>query len=296
MNITIFTPTYNRAYILENLYQSLLRQTRSDFEWLIIDDGSTDHTEELVKKWIDTTKKFTIRYCKTPNGGKPRAINKAVQLVGTPYLMIVDSDDYLTDDAIEFLIMTIEEIQTSKKLFGIGVLRGNTPEKPLGTPHFSTNAYIDATNLERAKYGLNFDCNELYRVEVLKKFPFKVWEGELFSPEEIVLNEIALHGYKIRWYNKVGVISEYLNDGLTVNAFSLIQKNPMGYAMLFNHQLKYKKTFKEKWVSAYLLVCYTIIGKNSTYLFKSNNWTMTVLAFPLGVLVAMRRIIQFRKH
>ena len=133
-------------------------------------------------------------------------------------------------------------------------------------------------------------------MEILKKNPFVVWEGETFSPEEIVLNEIALQGYKVRWYNKVGVISEYLKDGLTVNAFGLIQKNPMGYAMLFNHQLKYKKTFKEKFVAAYLMICYSILGRNIKYLAKSNNLLVTLLALPFGVLVAIRRKMQFKMN
>jgi hypothetical protein len=133
----------------------------------------------------------------------------------------------------------------------------------------------------------------LYKVEILKNYPFEVWEGETFSPEEIVLNEMALQGYKVRWYNKVGVISEYLEDGLTVNAFDLIKKNPMGYAMLFNHQLKYKTTFKEKFKAAYLMVCYSVIGKNLSYILRSNSLFVTLLSFPIGLLVARRRKKQF---
>lgn len=295
MNITIFTPTYNRAYILPELYKSLLRQKSYDFEWLIIDDGSTDHTEELVKEWIEKTEKFKIQYCKTANGGKPRAINKAMELVKNPYIFIIDSDDYLADDAIEFLLDKIKEVDGSKEFVGIGLMQKNQ-DIQLSNPLFLNADFIDATNLERKKYGLNVDCNELYKVEILKKFPFEVWEGELFSPEEIVLNEIALHGYKIRWYNKIGVISEYLNDGLTRNSFDLIKKNPMGYAMVFNHNLKFKKTFKDKFVSAYLMVCYSIIGNNLHYLAKSNNKLFTIIAFPVGVLVALRRKIQFSKN
>src|SRR5690606_8327144 len=101
MMITIFTATYNRAYTLPTLYNSLLRQINFDFEWLIIDDGSTDNTEKLVKDWSTRNNPFKIRYIKNRNGGKPRAINKAVELANTPYLFILDSDDYLTDDAVE---------------------------------------------------------------------------------------------------------------------------------------------------------------------------------------------------
>ena len=294
--ITVFTPTYNRAYTLHQLYESLRRQNNFDFEWLIIDDGSTDNTEELVKQWIDKTDRFKIRYYKTANGGKPRAINKALELIETPYIFIMDSDDYLTDDALEFLSIRIPELEESKELVGLGVMLGKNNNQTIGKPLFKNRTFIDASNLERKKYGLDIDCKELYKAEILKKYPFEVWEGETFSPEEIVLNEIALQGYKVRWYNKVGVISEYLKDGLTVNAFGLIQKNPMGYAMLFNHQLKYKKTFKEKFVAAYLMICYTILGGNIKYLAKSNNLLVTLLALPFGVVVAIRRKMQFKNH
>lgn len=294
--ITIFTPTFNRAYILPVLYQSLLRQSNFDFEWLIIDDGSTDNTKELVESWQKNTDSFEIRYYKTPNGGKPRAINKALELACTPYIFIMDSDDYFTDDAISFLLDRIPELENSCDLVGIGVMLGKNNCESFGNPLCDIGNFIDATNLERKKYGFNIDCKELYKVEILKRFPFIVWEGEIFSPEEIVLNEMALQGYKVRWYNKIAVISEYLDDGLTVNAFSLIQKNPMGFAMSFNHQLKYKVTFKEKFSAAYLMVCYSIIGGNMSYLLKSNNIFITLLALPVGVIVALRRKIQFRKH
>ncbi|QBO58361.1 glycosyltransferase family 2 protein [Chryseobacterium salivictor] len=294
MQITVFTTTYNRAYILPNLYHSLLRQQTNDFEWLVIDDGSTDETAQLVAGWV-ADGPFPIRYFKTENGGKPRAINKAVELANTPYLFIIDSDDYLTDDVIPFFLSELQDFVRKPELVGLGIMRGNNPHQPLGSPRFGDQDFIDAPHLERNKYGLNFDCNELYKIEILRQFPFRVWEGELFSPEEIVLYEMDLHGYKVRWYNKVGVISEYLEDGLTVNAFSLLKKNPMGYAMSFNHQLKYKKTFKERFTSAYLMICYTLLGKNIFYLAESNDKLMTVLAFPVGVLVSVRRWWQFRK-
>lgn len=293
--ITIFTPTYNRAHTLPNLYKSLVRQDSNDFEWLIIDDGSTDNTEELIKGWINEINQFKIRYYKTANGGKPRAINKALELVKNSYFFIIDSDDYLTDDTVKFLTIKIAEINESNELVAIGIMVGKECNTPLGNPLFLDRDYIDASNLERKKYGLNFDCKELYKVEVLKKYPFKVWEGEKFSPEEIVFNEIALDGYKVRWYNKVGVISKYLNDGLTVNAFQLVKKNPMGYAMLFNHHLKYNKSFKENFVNAYLMVCYSLLGKNLNYLTQSNNKIITLIAFPVGIAVAIRRTFQFRK-
>ena len=99
VKITVFTPTYNRAYTLERLYKSLLNQTSYDFEWLIVDDGSTDNTSELIKSF-QNNQLFDVRYYKQGNGGKHVAINKGVELAEGELFFIVDSDDYLTDDAI----------------------------------------------------------------------------------------------------------------------------------------------------------------------------------------------------
>ncbi|MFT0647270.1 glycosyltransferase family A protein [Bacteroides thetaiotaomicron] len=101
--VTVFTPTYNRAYILNDLYQSLCRQTCRKFEWLIVDDGSTDNTEGLVASWLDEGK-MSLRYIKQPNGGKHRAINKGIQEANGDLFFIVDSDDYLAKNAIERIL------------------------------------------------------------------------------------------------------------------------------------------------------------------------------------------------
>ena len=102
--ITVFTPTYNRAYIIEDLYRSLQRQTYRDFEWLVVDDGSADNTKELFERWQQEYNPFPIRYVRQENGGKCRAINRGLELAEGRLFLNVDSDDYLTDDAIEKIL------------------------------------------------------------------------------------------------------------------------------------------------------------------------------------------------
>ena len=102
--ITVFTPTYNRAYCLNKCYESLKRQTNKDFEWLIIDDGSTDNTKYLVEDWIKEKKDFNIRYVYKENGGMHTAYNLAYEKIDTELSMNVDSDDFLTDTAIEDIL------------------------------------------------------------------------------------------------------------------------------------------------------------------------------------------------
>ncbi len=294
-SITVFTPTYNRAYILPQLYRSLLRQTvaADDFEWLIIDDGSTDDTEMLVSGWIDE-KRINIQYHKVKNGGKPRAINLAVELSRSPFLFIVDSDDYPTDDAVEFMINECRKIASDANMVGVGGLHGHSPQQPFKLPKFTD--CVVATNLQRAEYGLDFDCSEAYKIDILKRFPFPVWEGEIFAPESIVLNEMSLQGYKLKWHNKVIVISEYLEDGMTKGAWSLMKRNPMGYAMLYNHTLKYLTSFKDRIYNATQMIAQSILGRNPQYIFKSNAPIISVICLPLGVVIAIRRYFQYKSH
>ena len=105
MRITVFTPTYNRSYIIERLYHSLKRQTFRDFEWIVIDDGSTDDTELRFTQIQNDSNDFPIHYIKTANGGKHRAINKGVTRASGELFYIVDSDDFLPDDALEIILV-----------------------------------------------------------------------------------------------------------------------------------------------------------------------------------------------
>lgn len=294
-DITIFTPTYNRAHTLPALYNSLVEQISNySFEWLIIDDGSSDNTSEIVNEWIKEDK-ITINYYKVPNGGKPRAINKAIEWARSPFLFIIDSDDYLADSSVvEFMASECDKIKDNATFVGVGGLRGHSITAPLKLPKF--DGYVDATDLERAQYGLNFDCNEVYKIDILRKYPFIVWEGENFTPEQIVLDDMALDGYKLRWHNRVIVISEYLEDGLTKGSWNLIKKNPMGYAMLYDHKLKYHYRLKDRIYDVIQMVAQSIIGRNPLYFVQSNAPILASICYPLGICVAIRRKIQYRKN
>ena len=147
MKITVFTPTFNRAYIIENLYRSLQRQSFRDFEWLIVDDGSTDNTEELINSWIDEKNDFPIRYYKKENGGKCRAINYGVDLAKGLLFFNVDSDDYLTDDALEKIATWEESLPKDKKFCGVVGNLGTSPTETPNTPW--PEPYRDANLLER---------------------------------------------------------------------------------------------------------------------------------------------------
>jgi glycosyltransferase involved in cell wall biosynthesis len=237
--VTVFTPVYNRAYIIHQLYQSLLRQTVYDFEWLIVDDGSTDNIEELVSGWIACTRKFTIRFYRQLNGGKHRAVNRGVCLAKGDAFLIVDSDDYLTDDAISTVAKYWGQIKDNPKFAGIAGLRMHEDMQVIGgKPYF--DEYVDATNLDRGKHGLEGDKAEVYKTDVLKAFPFPEFEGEQFVTEAVVWNKIAYCGYEIRWFNKGIMICDYLGDGLTAKGASLFVQNPKGWAEYLRSERIYR--------------------------------------------------------
>lgn len=226
--ITVFTPTYNRGYTLENLFNSLMVQTNKNFEWLIVDDGSTDNTEDLVNRFKDVSS-FKIRYIKKKNGGKHTAINCGVNLAEGFLFFIVDSDDQLTKDAIEKLYKWEQSLEKKKDFAGISGNKGDVLGNLLGST-FKGN-YIDATNIERRENNILGDKAEAYYTSVLKIFPFPEIEGENFMTEAIVWDKIAASGLKIRWFNDIIYIVEQREDGLIAQGNSRYANNPKGYAM-----------------------------------------------------------------
>lgn len=252
MKITVFTPTYNRGYIIENLYKSLQRQTFTDFEWLVVDDGSKDNTEELFDVWKKGDNNFNIRYYKKENGGKHRAINYALKIIKSPYVFIVDSDDILTNDAILTINSWIDTID-DENIAAVSGLKGYNLNQPIGDiSFFSGNNYIDVSNLERDKLNMNFDMAEVYKTSILKKYPFPEYDGENFITEGIVWDRIAHDGYQIRWFNKIIYICDYLDDGLTKSGRKIFIDNPKGYAQYVNQNIDYKNmNLKQRILSYY---------------------------------------------
>lgn len=213
--ITVLTPTYNRAYTLPNAYESLKRQADHNFEWIIVDDGSTDNTEQLVSNWLNENL-FRIEYYRQPNGGKHRAVNFGVKKAAGDFILILDSDDTLTEDCIAFFDKHIPEVE-SDKYAGLAGLRGFSEGEGVIGGQKDDDSYIDATNIERIRLHLGGDKAEAYKTSIMKKYPFPEFQGEKFLAEGAAWNKIALDGYKIRWYNHVLYKCKYLEDGLTKN-------------------------------------------------------------------------------
>lgn len=248
MRITVFTPTYNRGYIIENLYHSLKRQTFHDFEWIVVDDGSIDDSKELFSRLSREDSFFPIQYIRVENGGKHRAINIGVSLASGELFLTVDSDDYLADDALEKIDRIEKTIQADERGCFCGVCgqKGYSSGVPIGKTY--QGDILDITVLERPKYHIDGDKAEVFYTEILRQYPFPEFEGENFMTECVVWDKIASDGYKMRFFNDIIMICNYLEDGLTVQGNSLLYRNPKGYGLYIYQSIKYGKlTGMRKW-------------------------------------------------
>lgn len=296
MKLTIHTATYNRAHTLPDAYKSLQNQTCFDFEWFVTDNGSTDNTEELFQKWAKEEMRFPIHYHKISERGIPRALNYGVNHINGDYFFMLDSDDKLLPGAIEKILRGLEEIDSIPDICGVGFVRVTEKGLPIKGvwPKVGQEGYIDCTNLERYKYDLDADMCEAYKVDIIKQFPFQVWQDEIYAPEQLCFDRMALAGYKVRWYKDPVYVCEYLDDGQTQGNWNLLRNNKMGYALLSNLRLLTARTFKDKFQSAGQHIALSIVAGYPTYILQSNKKWLTALAMPYGLLLSIRRRNQFK--
>ena len=226
MNITVLTPTYNRAENLVKLYKSLCEQTNKNFLWMIIDDGSTDNTEELIKN-IKSEKKINIEYLKKKNGGKHTALNLGIKNIKTDLIFIVDSDDWLDKNAIANIEITHEKYKFNKEICGYSYLR-KFPDNEINGKYFPEN-YLIGSYIDVRINGndMNADKAEVWKTSCLLQYPFPEFKGEKFLGEDVVWIQMALK-YNMVHINKAIYIGDYLEEGLTKNRRKQNIKSPKG--------------------------------------------------------------------
>lgn len=224
--ITILTPTYNRASLLPRLFDSLLRQTNKDFEWIVVDDGSTDDTREVVANLKEKCGgAFPMGYVYKANGGKHMAINIGAERASGELLFIADSDDLLTDDALETVANSWHDISDDKSFAGIAGLDIAMDTREVigsGLPQ----GHIDCNAIDiRYRHHVTGDMKEVFRTEVLREFPFPEFAGERFCPEQLVWFRMARR-YRLRYINKPIYIADYQPDGITAGITRARMRNP----------------------------------------------------------------------
>ena len=234
--ITLFTPTYNRAYILTQLYRSIQRQTFRNYEWLIVDDGSTDDTEQMVRAWTKEGNSFPIRYYKQRNGGKCRAINYGLELAEGQLFLVVDSDDFLTRDALQKIAEWEEQLPHDGSFCGVA---GNLGTDESQTPNrLFDHEFFDGSLLDRYRCVEGERALAFY-TDIHRKYPYPSFGDEKFMTEAVAYNRMAHDGYKMRFYNDIICVYEYRDDGLTKAGNTLFLKNPRGYGLWLREKAEF---------------------------------------------------------
>ena len=284
--LTIFTPTYNRDYIIGRVYKSLLAQTNKNFEWIIVDDGSTDNTENLVNGYKKENK-MNISYYKQKNQGKPIAHNVGVQEANGDLFTCLDSDDYFTPNAVETIMNKWNEVKENKKCIGIVGMRINQEGKPVKKTYMPNIEYSTLKDLYN-KYKYKGDTILIFRREILKKYEFPKIEGEKFIPETYLYYQMDEEG-KLAIIQEGIYVCEYLEDGYTKNVRKIIKNNPKGYTLVAKQAMQLSKNVKEKYIAAAKYVLGNILAKEKGYIRNSPKKILTILAIPAAYIVYFRK-------
>ena len=280
--LTVFTPSYNRAYTLHKCYESLLRQTSKDFTWLIIDDGSSDNTKELVDSWINENK-IEINYIYQENQGMHGAHNTAYKNIKTELNVCIDSDDYMPDDAVEKIISFWNKNKRSD-LAGIMALDAYTNGKVIGDKfpnELKESTYFDIYN----KYGLKGDKKLIYRSELTTQYPYPIFEGEKYVSLAYKYAKLDSK-YKLALMNEVVCNVEYMEDGSSLNMLKQYRRNPKGFAFIRIDNMKNPKaSSKFKFKECIHYVSSSFISKNKSFFKESPCKILTILALPIGYIL-----------
>ena len=229
--LTILTPAYNRAQLLPGLYESLLCQTNRDFEWFVMDDGSEDETGSLIGQYR-AEGKLKIIYEKQENGGKHRALNRAIQQIDSELTFIVDSDDYLPANAVEIILSyhaKYADKKEAEKLCGYSFLRCHSDGR-VNTAYFPEDEKIDTYLSVRINGNIGGDKAEVFFTDILKQYPFPEYEGEKYMPEDVVWMRMS-GPYRMVHINQNVYICDYLEGGLTNTGRRMKIHSPKGMVL-----------------------------------------------------------------
>lgn len=281
MILTVFTPTYNRAHLLERVYKSLLEQTRYDFEWVIVDDGSSDNTEEVVNKMICEAK-LNIQYIKKENGGKHTAHNMALHYAKGELFMCVDSDDVLETKAVEIIADSFQYLQAND--CGFIAYKSDMEAQILCTEIPSNiNEHNSLCNLT-AMFDVKGEFAFVFKTDIARVNLFPVIEGEKFIGECVLYDRLDMQGFTWCPIRNVLQKCEYQKDGYTSNLNKIMNKNPGGYCLYFMQRIDLQSSFLKKLIHAGKYKCFCIFSKGNRSKYIGKNKLMVFLSTPLGII------------
>lgn len=278
--LTIFTPTFNRAHTLKRTYESLCSQTCRDFCWLIIDDGSSDNTRDLVIKWKQE-KQIAIQYIYQENQGMHGAHNTAYRHITTELNTCIDSDDYMPSNAVE-KILDFWKKNGSDKYAGMIALDQVDGGNVIGSKF--PDDLKTTTLMSFYEKGGKGDKKLIYRTDIVRKYP----EYPVFPDEKYVGLAYKYYlidcDYTLLTLNEVVCIVEYQSDGSSINMYHQYWNNPCGFAF-YRKACMPLVNYRRRFLVCVHYVFSSIRMKNTNFLFESPYPKTTLLAIPLGAIL-----------
>ena len=294
--LTVFTPTYNRANCLHKCYESLKRQNSNDFEWIIIDDGSTDNTKELVNDWLKCDNNFQIRYFYKENGGLHTGYNKAIEMAESVLCVCIDSDDFMPDDAVETIIEFWNQNGSDEYAGIMGLdyyingecIGGKLPEKK------SINLIDWASGKYKCKLG---DKKYVVRTELYKKVaPMKSFLNEKnFNPQYMHFQLSKEYDFLV--LNKNLCFVEYQPNGMSHNMYQQYYNSPNSFRELRILLLSFDNvpiSFKIRHAIHY--ISNSLLARQKIYDMRINHKLLITLMVPLGFLLFIHTKHNVRKN
>ena len=284
--LTIFTPTYNRAYCLNKGYKALCRQTLKDFVWIVIDDGSTDNTKELVWSWIEECKDFEIHYVYKENGGLYTGYNKAIELADTELCVCVDSDDYLTDNAVELIINKWKN-EGSDKYAGIVGLDCKEDGEIIGDP-FPEQKSINLIDILFGKYAFrNGDRKNIVRTELYKQHaPMVEFPGEKdFNPHYLHIKISQEYDFLVM--NEKLCVVEYQIGGMSDTILKQYLRSPKSFRKMRLLDMSLEGVPLKHLLKSSIHYTSSCIISKEPCISASPHKMITCLMWPLGLLLTI---------
>lgn len=282
--VTVITPTYNRGREIQKLYESLKGQTSKNFEWLVIDDGSEDGTEEIMNSIMKKEKNIHIKYYKKKNGGKHTALNIAFGMLKTELAIIVDSDDFLVRSAIETIIKDWRKYK-NERICGLCYKKIGTRNEKI-CDDFEKGVAIANYNQFIINSGRVGDKAEVFRSNILSTVRYPEYANEKFMGEGVMWSKIS-RDWDMVFVNEAIYVCQYLDGGLTRTGRAMRIKNPLGgiyHSMEYLDKI-YKMRIREK--NALLCLTYARFAKKNILKFckeSQNSLLLSINIIPSFVL------------
>lgn len=283
VQLTVFTPAYNRAYSLPRTYESLCRQSCKDFIWLVVDDGSTDNTAELVRDWQQQDNGFEIRYIYKENGGMHTAHNTAYANIDTELNVCIDSDDAMGEDAVRLILEKWDEVRDAGYAGLIG-LDADFSGKVIGKGF--PNGMTETTVIGYYASGGSGDKKLVYRTDIINAYPpYPVFPGEKYVALSYKYRLID-QKYKMAVLDEVLCNVEYQPDGSTMNMLRQYARNPRGFAFWRKICLQYPTSRKRMMIDAVHYVSSSLLAGDGHFMAKSPRKGLTLLCFVPGFFLS----------